>query len=97
MLKKSYRICLTLVFLLSFAASAFAADKAALSKLIILHTNDTHGYHLRDASRGVNGLAAIAGLKKQYENMGFNVILLDAGDAIQDNNLVNLSKGATAI
>lgn len=97
MLKKSYRICLTLVFLLSFAASAFAADKTALSKLIILHTNDTHGYHLRDASRGVNGLAAIAGLKKQYENMGFNVILLDAGDAIQDNNLVNLSKGATAI
>ncbi len=97
MLKKSYRLFLTLVFLLSFAASAFAADSAALSKLIILHTNDTHGYHLRDASKGVNGLAAVAGLKKRYEQMGFNVLLLDAGDAIQDNNLVNLSKGATAI
>lgn len=97
MLKKSYRLFLTLVFLLSFAASAFAADSAALSKLIILHTNDTHGYHLRDASRGVNGLAAVAGLKQRYEAQGFNVLLLDAGDAIQDNNLVNLSKGATAI
>lgn len=97
MKKKISRILLTLVCILSFAASALAADSAAISKLIILHTNDTHGYHLRDASRGVNGLAAVAGLKKQYEKMGFNVLLLDEGDAIQDNNLVNLSQGATAI
>lgn len=72
--------------------SAFAAD---LSKLIIMHTNDTHGFDQR--AEGINGMATIKSLKDDFEAKGYNVLLVDAGDAIQDNNLVNLSKGASAI
>ena len=72
--------------------SVFAAD---LSKLVIMHTNDTHGYDQR--AEGINGLATVKALKDDFEKKGYNVLLVDAGDAIQDNNLVNLSKGKTAI
>ncbi|MCQ2359146.1 MAG: bifunctional metallophosphatase/5'-nucleotidase [Phascolarctobacterium sp.] len=73
-------------------SSAFAAD---LSKLIIMHTNDTHGFDQR--ADGINGMATIKDLKDDFEAKGYNVLLVDAGDAIQDNNLVNMSKGASAI
>lgn len=72
--------------------SVFAAD---LSKLIIMHTNDTHGYDQR--ADGINGIATLKDLKDEFESQGYNVLLVDAGDAIQDNNLVNMSKGASAI
>ena len=72
--------------------TAFAAD---FSHLVILHTNDTHGYDQR--ADGVNGMATVAALKEDYEAKGYEVLLVDAGDAIQDNNLVNFSKGKTAI
>lgn len=72
--------------------SVFAAD---LSKLIIMHTNDTHGYDQR--AEGINGIATIKALKDDFIKKGYQVLLVDAGDAIQDNNLVNMSKGASAI
>lgn len=83
------------VLMLVFAClwgTAFAAD---FSHLVIMHTNDTHGYDRR--ADGVNGMATVAALKKDYEAKGYDVLLVDAGDAIQDNNLVNFSKGKTAI
>ena len=65
------------------------------SKLAIVHTNDSHGHDLlNDESLG---LAAAAQLKKDYEAKGYEVLLLDAGDAAQGENLVNRSKGDTAI
>lgn len=82
---------LTLVFACLWS-TAFAAD---FSHLVIMHTNDTHGYDQR--ADGVNGMATVAALKKDYEAKGYQVLLVDAGDAIQDNNLVNFSKGKTAI
>lgn len=82
-------LCLAL-----FAGRAMAAD---FSDLVILHTNDTHGYDQLSAADGVNGMARVSALKEDLEAQGKVVLLLDAGDAIQDNNLVNLSQGATAI
>lgn len=82
---------LTLVFTCLWS-TAFAAD---FSHLVILHTNDTHGYDRR--ADGVNGMATVAALKQDFEAKGYDVLLVDAGDAIQDNNLVNFSKGRTAI
>ena len=73
-------------------STAFAAD---FSNLVIVHTNDSHGYDRR--AEGINGMATVSALKKDFQQQGKNVILLDAGDAIQDNNLVNLSEGKTAI
>ena len=71
------------------------AAAADLSKLVLIHTNDTHGFDQR--AKGINGMAAVSALKKDYEAQGYTVLLLDAGDAIQDNNLVNISKGKSAI
>ena len=87
------KILLTWLFLCSLLFNtAWAAD---FSHLIILHTNDTHGFDQR--APGINGLATVAALKKDYRAKGYDVLLVDAGDAIQDNNLVNFSKGKSAI
>ena len=81
-----------LIMLLLLCQSALAAD---FSKLVILHTNDPHGYD--EYGDGHNGMAVIASLKEKLEADGYQVLLLDAGDAIQDNNLVNFSQGKSAI
>lgn len=78
--------------LMLFSSTAFAAD---FSNLVILHTNDTHGFD--QYGNGSNGMAVISALKKDYEAQGFEVLLLDSGDAIQDHPLVNFSQGASAI
>ena len=90
---KRFFCCLLLVLSL-LTSTAFAAD---FSDLVILHTNDTHGYDQRAAESGVNGMAAVAEVRDELLAQGKNVLLVDAGDAIQDNNLVNFSKGASAI
>ena len=61
------------------------------SKLVILHTNDTHGYVEADAQSC--GLSVLPAIKKKYEDKGYQDLLLDAGDATQDNQLANFSKG----
>ena len=81
---------------LALTITAFQAIGAAdFSHLIVIHTNDTHGCDQQADS--VYGMAAVAALKQEYEAKGKDVLLVDAGDAIQDHNLVNLSRGATAI
>lgn len=83
----------TLVLMLCLVGqTALAAD---FSKLIILHTNDTHGFDQYDEQS--NGVAVIKTVKDHFIKEGYDVVLLDAGDAIQDNNLVNFSKGKSAI
>lgn len=64
-------------------------------RLALIHTNDSHGHDLlNDESLG---FAAAAQLKADYETQGYEVLLLDAGDAAQGENLVNHSKGDAAI
>lgn len=65
------------------------------TKLAIIHTNDTHGHDLLDSES--LGLAAVVQLKQDYLDKGYEVLLLDAGDLVQGVNLVNRSKGDTAI
>ncbi len=89
-MKKFTILLFSLLMLLS--PMAFAAD---FSDLVILHTNDTHGFD--QYGNGSNGMAVISALKKDYEAQGFDVLLLDSGDAIQDHPLVNFSQGASAI
>lgn len=87
------RFIWTLILMLCLVGqSALAAD---FSRLIILHTNDTHGFDRHDEQNlGMDGIAAY---KKDLEAKGYDVVLLDAGDALQDNNLVNYSKGKAAV
>ncbi len=64
-------------------------------KLAIVHTNDSHGHDLLNSES--LGLAAASQLKLDYQEQGYDVLLLDAGDAVQGDILVNYSSGATAI
>ena len=58
-------------------------------KTVILHTNDVHG--------AVEGYAAVAALKAEYEAKGAEVILVDAGDFSQGTTYVSTTKGADAV
>lgn len=68
---------------------------ASSGKVAIIHTNDTHGHDLLDEES--MGFAAVAQLKTDWEAKGYEVLLFDAGDAAQGDNLVNHSKGDAAI
>ena len=85
-------LCSLLLVLSLLTGTALAAD---FSDLVILHTNDTHGYDQR--ADGINGMATVAAIRQDLLAQGKQVLLVDAGDAIQDNNLVNFSKGASAM
>ena len=64
------------------------------TKLVILHTNDMHGY--MQASDGCLGIGAVAQLKKDYQQQGYDVLLMDAGDYLQGNS-IRTSKQSPAI
>lgn len=64
--------------------------------LTICHTNDMHGFFLEGDNDGM-GAAKIATLMHQQEVLNPNTLVLDAGDAIQGNNLVTLNDGEAAI
>ncbi|MDD3920940.1 MAG: bifunctional UDP-sugar hydrolase/5'-nucleotidase [Eubacteriales bacterium] len=90
MKKRVLCLALALLMVLSLAPMAFAAEDAA-GEVIILHTNDVHGYY----NEGV-GVAKIAGYKKALQADGKGVVLVDAGDFTQGALMVSLYKGATA-
>lgn len=65
-------------------------------KLVILHTNDTHGGDVAVEDSAI-GTAGVAQLVKDYEAAGAEVLLISAGDAIQGDPLVNLGEGEVAV
>ena len=69
--------------------------------LVIIHTNDTHGHDVEvESSEDVDGnfsMAAVAALKDDWEAQGYDVLLMDAGDATQGMPLVDVRYGSTAI
>ncbi len=102
-LRKVTSLLLTFALLLVlFSVPVLAADELTLDtanlsgKLVIIHTNDTHGADVAVEGQSL-GTAGIAQLVKDYESAGADVLLISAGDAIQGDPLVNLSKGSTAI
>jgi len=69
-----------LAAVLALAASLLAATAAhaAKSRVVVLHTNDTHT-HIDD---GRVAFSEIAAEKARLEAAGENVILVDAGDYV---------------
>ena len=109
MSKKLLSLALALVMSLSLAVPAMAADEKtetpvtpyAVSadvkgKIVILHTNDTHGADVAEEGK-VIGDAGVAALKSAFEKAGAQVFLFSAGDATQGAPIVNLSQGEAAI
>ncbi|NLI20854.1 MAG: bifunctional metallophosphatase/5'-nucleotidase [Clostridiales bacterium] len=65
-------------------------------KLVIVHTNDTHGYVLTDPTEPSTGYAQVKQYAQDATALGADVLLLDAGDVSQGQPIVNLSKGENA-
>lgn len=65
-------------------------------KLVVIHTNDTHGHDVAVEGETV-GTAGVAALKKDFEAAGASVLLVSAGDFSQGTTLVSLDKGASAV
>lgn len=81
--------------------SGAESSGAAAPLLAIIHTNDTHGHDVAvEASENAAGnfsIAAVAALKAEWEQKGYDVVLVDAGDATQGMPLVDTASGAPAI
>lgn len=90
--KKVLSLLLSLSMMVGFTVPALAATMDG--KLVIIHTNDMHGYY-QTGEKSI-GIAGVKGLKDYYTSQGADVILLDAGDFSQGTTLVNHSKGLKA-
>ncbi len=108
---KLLSLLLALILSLSLATTGFAANSADTAaeevtpytvpadvegKVVILHTNDTHGHDVAVEGKTV-GTAGVAALKKAFEEAGADVYLFSAGDFSQGTTLVSLDKGASAV
>lgn len=69
--------------------------------LAIIHTNDTHGHDVAvEGTEDVEGnfsMAAVPALRDEWEKKGYEVLVVDAGDATQGTPLVDIDRGASAI
>ena len=95
MKKKLISLITAAVMALGISVPAMAADaKPMEDKLVVVHTNDMHGYY--ETTETSIGIAGVAGLKNYYEAQGADVLLLDAGDFSQGSTLVSYYKGKNA-
>lgn len=79
-----------------------ASNEATSAPLLaIIHTNDTHGHDVAveatEDEQGNFSMAAVAALKEEWKGKGYEVLLVDAGDAMQGMPLVDTANGASAI
>ena len=90
MLKKVLAVLLVVSMMLAGFAVAQEAETAEVAHqpVVILYTNDVH-CGIEDAI----GYAGLAAYEKAYEKLGYEVILVDNGDAIQGGPIGTLSKG----
>lgn len=88
MLKRFLILSLALMMALSGIALAEEADAAASNGVVILYTNDVH------CAIDTNiGYAGVAAYEKAYEGAGYDVLLVDCGDAVQGAAVGTLSTG----
>lgn len=95
MLRKKVSWLLTLSLIIGLFSFGYA-DATAETKLVILHTNDTHARILEGKNDGM-GFAKLTAqiLKIRAENP--NVLLLDAGDTLHGQTFATLNKGENIV
>ena len=91
MKKRLISLLLILMLLLSLGVSAYAEGSADKRDLIILYTSDVHC----GVSKGW-GYAGLAAVKKELSK-GYDVLLVDDGDAIQGEPVGTMTKGDAII
>ena len=74
------------------ASACWLGDK---SDVTILYTNDVHTYIDKQSPKLT--YAAIADLKQSYQNVGKEVLLVDAGDHVQGTAYGSMDEGASII
>lgn len=87
-MKRLLAIVLALTLMLALFTAAAAAEPVDTKGIVVLYTNDVHC--------GVDdkiGYAGVAAYKKAYEKAGYEVLLVDSGDAVQGATIGTLSKG----
>ncbi len=95
MKRKFISLLTAAVMVLVVSVPVMAAETATMNgKLVVVHTNDMHGYY--ETTETSIGIAGVAGLKSYYEAQGADVLLLDAGDFSQGNTLVSYYNGKNA-
>ncbi len=86
-------VLLVLVMVLTVLPTmAFAAETKS-DDIVILYTNDVHCGVDAGKPKGSMGFANLAAYKKEMEATHNNVVLVDAGDAIQGEAIGTLSNG----
>lgn len=86
-MKKTISLVLSFCLLVCCVPVVFAGEYDG--KTVLIHTNDVHG--------AIEKYAYIAGLKKDFEEKGAEVVLADAGDFSQGTTGVSTDKGAFAV
>ena len=78
-----------------------SSSATAVPLLAIIHTNDVHGHAVAVEgtahSKGNFSMAAVAALKAEWQQKGYDVLLVDAGDASEGMPLVDSVQGSSAI
>lgn len=72
--------------------AVYALTKQDADDIIVLYTNDVHNAYEKSAD--CLGYASVAQYKNQLESLGYQVELVDNGDAIQGEIIGTLSKGS---
>ncbi len=94
-MKRWLSLALALALLCALPLTAAVAEQNVdlTGKLVIVHTNDVHGYAETSLTEPSTGYAQVKQYKEDAERLGASVLLLDAGDVSQGRPLVNLSMG----
>ncbi len=79
-----------------FETLYFDKYKNDTNKIVLIHTNDMHGFFEEHKYHGM-GAAKVKRFVDLVKARNEDAIYVDAGDAIQGSNLVTLSKGDAAI
>ncbi|MDO5425829.1 MAG: bifunctional UDP-sugar hydrolase/5'-nucleotidase [Eubacteriales bacterium] len=90
-MKKQLLSLVVLGMAISTCAPVYAEETKDIA---VLYTNDIHCAVSADEENGRLGYAAVAGLKTELADAGYDVILVDAGDAIQGEAIGTLSQGS---
>ena len=64
----------------------------AKDDVVIIHTNDSHG-RVDDYM----GFSSVSALKKDYEALGYSVLLLDAGDTLHGLPIATIDQGESIV
>lgn len=93
-MKRLIATAITLLLLLALPCSFATEGEASMEgKIVILHTNDTHGHAMTDPDSTTMGFTVLSALKNKYEEQGATVLTVDAGDTFHGMPVAQYDNG----